>query len=147
MASAPTQDITPLNSTTADALAAASGAPWIPMDAGSSMRVLWTGAETGRWAVVFRWPKGYVAGRHKHLSAAHTYVLSGLLGIRDTRVGAGDYLYEANGMIHDETIALDDTEYLFICDGPVIFLGPEDQVMGYLGWEEIQRMHDAVAGS
>ena len=147
MASAPAQDIRPINPDIVDTLSEASAAPWIPLDAGARVRVLWTGAETGRWAVVFRWPAGYVAGRHKHLSAAHTYVLSGRLKVRDAEVGAGDYLYEANGMIHEETVALEDTEYLFLCDGPVVFLGPNDEVTSYLGWEEIQRMADAAGGA
>jgi len=112
------------------------------MDGGSSMRVCWTGAETGRWAVMFRWPKGYVAGRHKHLSAAHTFVLKGRLQVRDGELQAGDYVYERNGMVHDETKALEDTEYLFLCDGPVLFFD-ESGFTSYLGWEQLQRMQEA----
>ena len=40
------------------------------------------------------------------------------------------------------TEALEDTEYLFMCDGPVIFFG-KDEFTGYLGWEEIRRMQQA----
>ena len=58
---------------------------------------------------------------HKHLSDAHTYVLKGQLKVRDGVLNAGDYDYEPNGVLHGETEALEDTEYLFICDGPVLF--------------------------
>ena len=105
--------------------------------------MLWTGAETGRWAVLLRWKKGYVAAPHKHLSAAHTFVLSGKLQVRDGVLDAGDYVYERNGMVHDETTALEDTEYLFICDGPVLFYN-DDGLQSYLGWEELHRMREAA---
>jgi hypothetical protein len=39
--------------------------------------------------------------------------------------------------------ALEDTEYLFICDGPVVYFD-DDGLTGYLGWEEIQHMKDSV---
>jgi hypothetical protein len=51
---------------------------------------------------------------------------------------AGDYLYEANGMIHDETKALEDTEYLMIMGGPILFFD-KDNFLGYQGWEEFHR--------
>ena len=51
----------------------------------------------------------------------HTYVLKGQLKVRDGILNAGDYDYEPNGVLHGETEALEDTEYLFICDGPVLF--------------------------
>ncbi len=141
------QDISPLNPELMDSMVRADQ-PWIPMDAGgmSFMKVLYTGAETGRWAVVLRWKKGYVAAPHKHLSAAHTYVLEGKLQIRDDTVEAGDYIYERNGMVHGATTALEDTEYLFICDGPVLFFS-DDGFTSYLGWEEVQRMQDAFEKS
>ncbi len=141
------QDISPLNPELMDSVVRADQ-PWIPMDAESTsfMKVLYTGAETGRWAVVLRWKKGYVAAPHKHLSAAHTYVLKGKLQIRDDTVEAGDYIYERNGMVHGATTALEDTEYLFICDGPVLFFD-DDGFTSYLGWEEVQRMQDAFEKS
>ena len=79
------QEIAPLNPTMVDAIIR-SDSEWIP-DANDPerafMKILWTGAETGRWAVLFRWLKGYVAPQHKHLSAAHTFIIKGKLAIRD----------------------------------------------------------------
>ncbi len=143
------QDIRPVNSELMDAITPASDADWIPNPDDPErafMKVLWTGEESGRWMVHFRWLKGYVAPPHKHLSAAHTYILSGKLKVRGGTFNAGDYVHEANGMVHGATTALEDTEYLFMCDGPVIFFG-KDEFTGYLGWEEIRRMQQAHEAS
>jgi len=140
------QDITPVNPELMDTLVASKAGAWVPTGDNSFIKVLWTGSESGRWAALFRWGKGYVADRHKHLSAAHTYVLKGRLEVRDGVLEAGDYLYEANGMLHDKTTALEDTEYLFICDGPVVFYD-DDGLTHYIGWEEMERMRQAGGAS
>ncbi|MCE2391975.1 MAG: cupin domain-containing protein [Proteobacteria bacterium] len=131
----------PLNPELMDTLVPAGESDWIPNDDSgmSFVKVLYTGEESGQWAALFRWSKGYVAGPHKHLSAAHTYVLKGRLQVRDGTLEAGDYVYERNGMIHEATTALEDTEYLFICEGPVLFFD-EQGIQGYLGWEELARL-------
>ncbi len=142
------QDISPVNSDLMDGLAAASQMQWMELEPGSAIKILWTGSESGRWAVLFKWDKGYVANQHKHLSAAYTFILKGKLQVRDGVLNAGDFVYEPNGMIHGATTALEDTEYLFICDGPVLFFDDE-RFTGYLSWEELERMrrdHEASAG-
>lgn len=134
------QDISPVNSELMDTLARSAEMDWIETSPGQAyLKVLWLGPETGRWAVLLKWAKGYVAPPHKHLSAAHTFILSGKLQVRDGVLQAGDYVYEPNGMVHDATTALEDTEYLFICDGPVLFFG-DDGFTGYLGWEQLERL-------
>ena len=134
------QDISPVNSELMDSLARSAEMDWLETKPGEAyIKVLWLGPETGRWAVLLKWKKGYVAPPHKHLSAAHTFILSGKLQVRDGTLNAGDYVYEPNGMVHDATTALEDTEYLFICDGPVLFFG-DDGFTGYLGWEQLQRL-------
>ena len=139
------QDVTPVNDQLADLIVRATE-PWIEQEKDRSwIKVLFTGEESGRWAALFRWKKGYVAPPHKHLSAAHTFILSGKLQVRDGVLNAGDYDYEPNGVLHGATTALEDTEYLFICDGPVLFFD-ESGFTSYLGWEElvrIQQAHDA----
>ena len=143
------QDITPFNSEIMDSLARTADMDWIPNEADPErafMKVLWTGSESGSWAVLFRWLKGYTAPPHKHLSASHTFILKGKLQVRDGVLNAGDYVYEPNGMIHGATTALEDTEYLFICNGPVLFFG-EDQFEGYISWEELKRAQDTFEAS
>ncbi len=149
MASPAGQDISPINSELMDSLAKTAEMEWIPMEADPErgfMKILWTGSESGGWAVLFRWLKGYTAPPHKHLSPAHVFVLSGKLQVRDGILEAGDYVYEPNGMVHGSTTALEDTEYLFICDGPVLFFD-DDSFTGYLGWEELRRIQAAHEAS
>ena len=135
------QDISPVNSEVMDALVHSGKLEWIPQRFDPDrhfMKVLWVGPETGRVAVLIRSLKGSVTPRHKHLGDAHVFMLKGRLRVRDSELVAGDYLYEANGMIHDETKALEDTEYLMIMGGPILFFD-EDNFLGYQGWEEFHR--------
>ena len=137
------QDVTPINDQLADIIVRSTD-PWIEMEKDMAwIKVLWTGEESGRWAALFRWNQGYVAAPHKHLSAAHTFILKGKLQVRDGVLDAGDYDYEPNGVLHGATTALEDTEYLFICDGPVLFYN-DDGLQSYLGWEELHRMREAA---
>ena len=46
-------------------------------------------------------------------------------------------------MLHGATTAFEDTEYLFVCEGPVLFFD-ENGLTSYLGWEELQRMKEAA---
>ena len=143
------QNMSPINPELMDTLIKASDGDWIPQPLDPQkafMRILYTGAESGRWAVLFRWLKGFVAPPHKHLSASHTFILSGKLQVRDGTLDAGDYVYEPNGMIHGATTALEDTDYLFICDGPVLFFD-EKGFTAYLGWEELRRLQASHAAS
>lgn len=134
------QEISPINDQLADTLVEASKMPWLEYEPGMAwIKVLWLGSESGTWAALFRWKKGFAAPPHKHLSSSHVYVLSGKLGVRDSTMNAGDYVYEPNGVLHGATTALEDTEYLFICNGPVLFFD-EDKFTAYLGWEELDRM-------
>ena len=136
------QDISPINSEMMDSIARSAAMDWIETKPGKAfMKILWIAPESGRWAVLLRWRKGYVAPAHKHLSGAHAFILSGRLQVRDGTLEVGDYVYEPNGMVHGETTALEDTEYLFICDGPVLFYD-DDIFTGYLGWEQLQRLQD-----
>ncbi len=137
------QDVTPINDQLADIIVRATD-PWIEQEKDMAwIKVLWTGEESGRWAALFRWNKGYVAPPHKHLSAAHTFILKGKLQVRDGVLNAGDYDYEPNGVPHGATTALEDTEYLFICDGPVLFYN-DDGLQSYLGWEELHRIRESA---
>ena len=138
------QDISPVSSELVDALTQSANMDWIETTPDKAyMKILWFSQETGRWAVLLRWKKGYVARPHKHLSAAQAFILSGKLQVRDGTLEAGDFLYEPNGMVHGETTALEDTEYLFICDGPVLYFD-DDGFTGYLGWEQLHRMQEAA---
>src|SRR5205085_1755996 len=78
------QDIRPVNNELADSITRSSEIPWIETKPGQAWtKVLWVGPESGRWAVLLKWKKGYIAPPHKHLSAAFAFVLSGKLEVRD----------------------------------------------------------------
>ncbi len=136
------QDVRPLNSEIQDSLVKAKDGEWFEYDDGAWLKILYLGSETGTWSVLFKWKKGYIAGQHKHLSGSHTFVLRGKLQVRDGVLETGDYVYEANGMLHGETKALEETEYLFICNGPLIAFNEKDGITGYFGWEELARMRE-----
>ncbi len=139
----PLQNLQPINDQLSDIIVRADE-PWIETEPGKAwLKVLWAGPETGRWVALFHWKKGYVAAPHKHLSDAHTYVLKGKLKVRDGILATGDYDYEPNGVLHGATEALEDTEYLFVCEGPVVFYD-DDGITSYLGWEEMVRLRDAA---
>ncbi len=138
------QDIRPLNGDLQDTLVEASKTPWIEHGPMSATKVLYTGSESGAWAVLYRWKKGFTAPPHKHLSSSHTFILSGKLKVRDGVLNAGDYVYEPNGVLHGSTEALEDTEYLFICNGPLLYFN-DDKFTAYLGWEEVERMRRSAA--
>ncbi len=127
--------------TIADTHVPASDAGWLQTDKDglAFMKVLWTDAATGEWAVLYRWKKGFVAPRHKHLGAIHAYIVSGRLRLRDAELGPGDYIHEANGMVHDETEALEDTLQLNIANGPLLFFN-DTEITGLAGWEQMRRL-------
>ena len=89
------QDIRPVNSELADSITRSAEIPWIETKPGEAWtKVLWVGPESGRWAVLLKWKKGYVAPPHKHLSAAFAFILSGKLQVRNNTYNAGDFLHE-----------------------------------------------------
>ena len=138
------QNLEPINDQLADIIVRAD-APWVEYEPGQAwLKLLRAGPESGHWVAHFRWKKGYVAPPHKHLSDAHTYILKGCLKVRDGVLKVGDYDYEPNGVLHGATEALEDTEYLFVCNGPIVFFDG-DQLTSYLGWEELVRMCEAAA--
>jgi hypothetical protein len=102
------QDIRPVFQDIQDTLIR-SDAPWIERSPLDKVKVLWIGRETGTWASLHHWKKGYAAPPHKHLGGAHVWIVSGKLQVRDGTLNAGDYVYEPSGVLHDATTALEDT--------------------------------------
>ena len=121
-----------------DHLVKAGEMEWVQTDREGQafIKVLWTCPKSGGWAVLYKWLKGYSAPAHKHLGAVHAFVLSGKLQLRGMVQEAGDYSYEANGMIHDATTALEDTIYLNIADGPILMFR-DGAFTHYIGWEQM----------
>ena len=55
---------------------------------------------------------------------------------------AGDYVYEPSGVSHDETKAVEDTTYLFIATGPILFFD-ENGFTRYTNWEVMEKFRAA----
>jgi hypothetical protein len=136
------QDIRPVFQDIQDTLVRAE-APWIEQTPLSRVKVLWVGRETGTWVSLHHWRKGYVAPPHKHLAGAHAYILSGRLQVRNGVLNAGDYVYEPSGILHDATTALEDTTYLFVCHGAVLFFD-ENGFTRYTNWETMEKLRAAA---
>src|SRR5690349_2772626 len=113
----------------------------LPGHSGHARRV---GRETGTWASLHHWKKGYVAPPHKHLAGAHAFIISGKLQVRNGILNAGDYVYEPSGILHDATTALEDTTYLFICNGAVLFFD-ENGFTRYTNWEVMEKLRSQGA--
>jgi len=137
------QDIRPVFQDIQDTLIR-SDAPWIQQTPQSSVKVLWIGRETGTWASLHHWKKGYAAAPHKHLAGAHVFIVSGKLQVRDGVLNAGDYVYEPSGVLHDATTALEDTTYLFIATGPILFFD-ETGFTRYTNWEVMEKLRAGQA--
>ena len=139
------QDISPFDEQLADTVVSASDEDWLETEPGMAwVRLLWSQGETGRHAGIYRWKKGYAAPSHKHFGAVYVYVISGKLRVRDNVLGAGDFLFEPNGMVHHATEAVEDVDYLMLADGPVLFFD-ENGFTGYFGWEELRRLQAGAA--
>ena len=137
----PREMMTPEHTELRDILVRGSGQDWIPIDpeGRAFAKPLWTSPDSGGWAVLYNWKAGFVAPAHKHLGAIHAYVISGRLKLRDYELAAGDYVYEPNGIIHEETTAVEDTVHLNIADGPVLFFD-DSGITQYFGWEQIEQL-------
>ena len=137
------QDIRPAFQDIQDTLVRAD-VPWIEQTATSRVKVLWVGRESGSWMTLHFWKQGHAARPHKHLGAAHVYILSGKLQVRDGTLNAGDYVYEPAGVLHDATTALEDTTYLFQCQGPILYFN-DDGFTCYTNWEVIEKLRERGA--
>jgi anti-sigma factor ChrR (cupin superfamily) len=120
---------------------------WVEMSPGETWaKVLFTSKETGAWGVLYKWRKGYVAAPHKHLSGAHIFILKGKLEYRGGILGVGDYGFESNGALHGATTTLEDCEFLFFCNGPILILESEDseKPLGCFTWEHIAAVAESA---
>lgn len=129
-----------------DSFVAAGATPWLPMAEGISLRVLRISPETGYTTVLFKIPGGTRYPRHKHLGGGEYYMVSGKMELRGgvQRGGvtavAGDYGYEANGAIHDETFFPEDTELFFVRYGPSAMIDDEGRILSILDWQALVRI-------
>ena len=92
------QDIRPVFQDIQDTLVR-SEAPWVEQTPLSSVKVLWVGRETGTWASLHHWKRGYVAPPHKHLAGAHAFIIGGIGRARTDQMDGSRYFGEGGGGI------------------------------------------------
>lgn len=122
--------------------------PWLQFGEGIDFKVLRTSQETGAWTVLFRCAKGSSFNPHRHLGGGEYFMLKGRMEVRGgadkggITATAGDYGYEPNGVLHDETSFPEETELYFTNFGAIQFLTPElepDFVLDFAMLEELTK--------
>lgn len=122
--------------------------PWLEFGAGIDFKILRTSQETGAWTVLFRCARGASFNPHRHLGGGEYLVLKGRMEVRGgaekggITATTGDYGYEPNGVLHDETFFPEPTELYFTNFGAIQFLTPElepDFVLDFALLEELGR--------
>lgn len=120
--------------------------PWREFGGGIDFKVLRTSEETGTWSVVFRCAAGSRFAPHRHLGGGEYLMLKGTMFVRGGKdkggvtATAGDFGYEPNGVLHDDTFFPEDSELYFTNHGALQFLTPDlkpDFVLDYAKLEEL----------
>ncbi|MFT4581519.1 MAG: anti-sigma factor ChrR (cupin superfamily) [Gammaproteobacteria bacterium] len=105
-----------------------SNMPWREFGGGIDFKTLRTSPETGTWSVLFRCRAGSSFRPHRHLGGGEYLVIKGCMHIRGgaqeggVTARDGDYGYEPNGVLHDQTDFVEETVLFFTNDGPLQFL-------------------------
>ena len=132
------QDISPVFQDIQDTLVR-SDAPWIEQTPLRRSRCCGSGARPapGRHCTI---GKRATSRRRTSTSPARMPISSRANCRCETAcLNAGDYVYEPSGILHDATTALEDTTYLFICNGAVLFFD-ENGFTRYTNWEVMEKL-------
>lgn len=133
---------------TEDTYIATKDLPWLEFGGGIDFKILRTSQETGTWSVLFRCAKGASFNPHRHLGGGEYLMLKGTMLVRGgaenggITARAGDFGYEPNGVLHEQTDFPEDAELYFTNHGAIQFLTPDlkpDFVLDYALLEELGR--------
>ena len=139
---------------TEDTYIATASMPWLKFGNGIDFKVLRTSQETGSWSVLFRCAKGASFNPHRHLCGGEYLMLKGRMEVRGgvdkggITASAGDYGYEPNGVLHDETFFPEESELYFTNHGAIQFLTPEldpDFVLDFAMLESLSQSAEKAA--
>jgi len=117
--------------------------PWLPFSPGIDFKVLRATPETGHWTTLFRCAPGSAFARHEHLGAGEYLMVSGKMNIRGgAEVGGitawpGDYGFEPNGVIHDQTEFPEESVLYFTNFGPIRFMDDDNNTTLVLDWKTL----------
>lgn len=124
---------------------------WLEFGGGIDFKVLRTSQETGAWTVLFRCAKGASFNPHRHLGGGEYFMLKGRMEVRGgvekggITANAGDYGYEPNGVLHDETFFPEDSELYFTNYGAIQFLTPELEPDFVLDFAMLEQLAQSAA--
>lgn len=137
-----------------DTYLATNKMPWLQFGGGIDFKVLRTSQETGTWSVLFRCAADSSFNPHRHLGGGEYLMLKGRMEVRGgvekggITAFAGDYGYEPNGILHDETFFPVETELYFTNHGAIQFLTDDlkpDFVLDYAMLEELSKTAEQAA--
>jgi anti-sigma factor ChrR (cupin superfamily) len=117
--------------------------PWLNFSPGIDFKVLRTSQETGAWSVLFKCAAGSSFARHEHLAAGEYLMISGTMELRGgedhggVTARPGDYGYEANGSIHDDTNFPEECILYFTNFGPIRFINDNDETVFVLDYRAL----------
>jgi quercetin dioxygenase-like cupin family protein len=121
-----------------------STADWVDWGPGIQMQLLRATPENGHWSCLFKCAAGSAFGRHEHLGPGEFLVLKGRVEVRGGAENGGltsregDYVYEPNGVIHDENWFPEESLIYFSNDGPLKFLDDDDNVTFVCDWRAVR---------
>ncbi|MEM9168811.1 MAG: 2,4'-dihydroxyacetophenone dioxygenase family protein [Pseudomonadota bacterium] len=101
---------------------------WAPFPLeGTFFKPLHLDDDNGRATFLLRVPAGSKADMHKHLAAVEAFVVSGGFSYPgEGSVGAGDYVFEPGGVVHEPAPDDDEDLILFVvAHGPVQGVEPD----------------------
>ena len=120
-----------------DVLVQASEMPWQPFGPSTWIKVVHVSLETGLWSCLLKLDPGAQFTRHFHKGAVDFFVLKGVLTYRAGVVREGGFVYEPLGVLHEATLADEETIVFAHFYGPVEFLDADDNVILTLDWKYV----------
>ncbi|MGH8807622.1 MAG: 2,4'-dihydroxyacetophenone dioxygenase family protein [Noviherbaspirillum sp.] len=120
--------------------------PWAPWAMkGAYFKLLSTDAASGRFALMLKLEKGFVAPSHRHIGAVEGLVLEGGFHYTDApqiRFTAGTYLLERDGAVH-QPVSPEGAVMFAVFQGPVEGLDGEGRITGRIDWKWHVKTWDA----
>ena len=123
--------------------------PWKVLMEGMYFKLLRTCSVTGAYVLLMRHDPGTFVPSHKHFGSAEYYMLKGKTEVRGgvenggVTASAGDYGYEPNGVIHEQTYFPELTEYLFINHGPLHYIDDDGNIISVLDWQAVEALWES----
>ena len=120
--------------------------PWKRARDGLAFKLLRTSPATGTWVTLFRQDAGSSVPPHHHHGTGEYFVIKGCIEVNGgvdnggVTARAGEYGFEASGMVHHKTYFPVETEYLFIHRGPIEYLGEDGKPSSTMDWRGIQAL-------